>query len=268
MHKASCWLPVLLALTLWRAVTCAAPIPLYSYHESEPFVLKHEPGLSEVFTREFNRLAPATLQLQLIPIERDALNAKVRRHEPLLILWANKLWFQGLEPGLVPSQPLFWDSDVVVSLRAHPQPYQTPADLTGHRIAAMSGHVYVGIDALALAGRLQRIDTENEDGLMTLLQARQVDAMLLSYSTVLYWQKHRAGLVPLYVANAPHDAFSRHILMTPELSGLESGINAVLAKLQQDPQWKQALQHFGIHALVDPLQLDLDELEELPIDAP
>lgn len=97
MHKASCWLPVLLALTLWRAVTCAAPVPLYSYHESEPFVVKHE-----------------------------------------------------------------------------------------------------------------------------------------------------LGLAPLYVANAPHDAFSRHILMTPELSGLEN----------------------GIHALVAPLQLDLDELEELPIDSP
>jgi ABC-type amino acid transport substrate-binding protein len=251
-----CWLILLPSVQ-------AETFPLYTYHGAEPFIIGAETGLSEHFVEHFNRLSDAKLQFKLTPIERTSLNQKVAANENIFILWGNALWFSKLNPHLQSSEIIFWDSDIVVSLADTPLMYSGPESLWGKRFTALAGHVYFKLEEAITQNKIQRISSPDNLSMLALLTARQVDAMITTHSTVLYWQRHKKDFPAVYISLQHYDEYSRHILTTPGLTAYLPAINQTLEKMRHDQQWLALLEYYGIFTLLDPFNLELDELQKV-----
>lgn len=241
----------------------AKTIPLYTYHEAEPFMIEGQAGLSQHFVEHFNRLNKDGLQLRLQPIARVEINRKIAVNEAVLILWANRLWFKKLNEGVTASDVLFWDSDMLVSLAEKPLEYNGPQSLSGKTFTAPVGHVYYELDKLIAAGKIQRVSVEDYFSMMAELLGGKADAMMLTHSTLLFWQKNRPDVPALYSSKQHYDEYSRHILITPPMAGYLPEINRVIAAMRHDQAWQQLLNQYGIYSLLDPFNLDIQELQEI-----
>lgn len=258
---------VSLAFSLWLFYLAgqvqAAEFPLYTYHSAEPFVLGAEPGLSEKFVTHFNRLSDGTVQFKLARLERVALNQKVAAHENMFILWGNSLWFSKLNSALQSSGILFWDSDVLASLVIKPLDYNGPESLWGKSFTALTGHVYFKLDDAIQQGKVQRISRPDNLSMLEALRMGQVDSMIITHSTVLYWQRHKADLPALYISPQHYDEYSRHILSGGEYQKFLPAVNQTLEKMRHDAKWLAVLEYYGIFTLLDPFNLELDELQKV-----
>lgn len=237
--------------------------PLYTYHTAEPFVLGAAPGLSEQFVTHFNRLSDGAVQFKLVPLARVVLNQKVAAHENMFILWGNSLWFSKLNTELQGSGILFWDSDIVVSLAAKPLLYNGPESFWGKSFTALEGHVYFKLDDGIQQGKVQRISRPDNLSMLQILRTGQVDAMITTHSTVLYWQRHNADLPALYISPQHYDEYSRHILLGGEYQKYLAAVNQTLEKMRHDAKWLALLEYYGIFTLLDPFNLELDELQKV-----
>lgn len=237
--------------------------PLYTYHSAEPFVLDAKPGLSEQFVTHFNRLSDGAVQFKLVPLTRVALNQKVAAHDNLFILWGNPLWFSKLNSPLQASNILFWDSDIVVSLAGQPLQYSGPESLVGKSFTALEGHVYFKLDDVIQQGKVQRLSRPDNLSMLQTLRMGQVDAMITTHSTVLYWQRHKADLPALYISPQHYDEYSRHILFGGEYQQYLPAVNQTLEKMRHDTKWLSLLEYYGIFTLLDPFNLELDELQKV-----
>lgn len=258
---------VSLAFSLWLFCLAgqvqAAEFPLYTYHNAEPFVLGEAPGLSAQFVTHFNRLSDGTVQLKLVPLDRMQLNQKVVAHENMFILWGNPLWFSKQNTELQSSKILFWDSDVLVSLATKPLDYSGAESLWGKSFTALTGHVYFKLDDAIQQGKVQRISRPDNLSMLEALRVGQADSMIITHSTVLYWQRHKADLPAVYISPQHYDEYSRHILLGGEYREYLPAVNQTLEKMRHDAKWLAVLEYYGIFTLLDPFNLELDELQKV-----
>lgn len=254
----------LLSSLLGLSLSCAAQtLTLYTYHEAEPFLIEGAPGLSQHFVEHFNALNKGGLQLQLQWIARPELNRKIAANEAVLLLWANSLWFEKLNNRIQVSKTLFWDSDMLVSLAEKPFEYTGPESLIGKTYTAPQGYVYFELDNLIAAAKIRRLSEPDNFSMLAALLAGKADAMMMTHSTLLYWQKHRPNIPPLYSSKQHYDEYSRHILATPPAAGYLNEINRVIEAMRQDPTWLALLEKYGIFSLLDPFNLDIHELQSI-----
>lgn len=244
-------------------ISHAQTLTLYTYHEAEPFIIEGHVGLSQHFVEHFNRLNKGGLQLRLQPILRPALNRKIAANEGVLLLWANELWFKKLNEQVKESEVLFWDSDMLVSLAEKPLEYTGPQSLMGKTFVAPAGHVYYELDDLITAGKIKRISVPDYFSMLAELLSGKADAMMLTHSTLLFWQKNRPDVPALYSSKQHYDEYSRHILVTPPMAGHLPEINRVIAAMRHDQAWQQLLNQYGIYSLLDPFNLDIEELQQV-----
>lgn len=235
---------------------------IYSYHNDSPFAIKNHPiDLTELLVERFNHWSP-NIKLSLTRIGRPALNAIVEAKEPYLILWANAIWFKRRDSNVSSSEPIFWDADIWVSRQSNPVEYTVPEDLKGLTIGGRKGFFYKGVNTLTEQGITQRIDqTSDQLNLESLLKS-QIDAFVMSRSSWLYWYEHDDVKAQLYVAISPHDAFTRHILISKQNQHLTETINQFIVSLGHDEVWQNALELWGVKELISPFELELDELPE------
>lgn len=258
-------LNILSALLLFSALTMAAPTPhkVYSYHTVAPFYLPQKPtDLSRAWVEAFNRWQQ-DIRLELVTMERPLLNAIVESDQPFIILWANPLWFSFRDPDLKASDSVFWDADVWISRSQAPVHYGEPQHLIGNTIATRKGFYYKGINELVNAGKVSRVDTASDEQSLALLEQGKVDAFVMPRSSLLYWQAHNLAPANLHVAQAPHDAYTRHVLVSADNAPLLPLLNRFIGMLREDPDWQQKLAFWGVKDLLNPFELDLDELMEL-----
>ncbi|GAB3035007.1 substrate-binding periplasmic protein [Bowmanella dokdonensis] len=261
-------LAALVVLILQIACTPAEPrvYAVYSYHSDPPFTLPGEPtDLSRAWVERFNHWQE-DIQLELVHIERADLNALVESGEPYLILWANPLWFSFRDPDVQASHRIFWDADIIVSLRSRPVRYTEPADLTGLHIGARQGHFYRDINKLAEQKLLNREDADRDYANYQKLLGGELDAYIMVRSSLLYWKEHGVDTSELFVAQTPHDTYSRHILLSQGRAELMPLLNAFIDHNADDPKWLAQLEYWGVTRLLDPFELELDELMELDAD--
>ncbi|MCP5326843.1 MAG: transporter substrate-binding domain-containing protein [Oceanospirillaceae bacterium] len=251
------------SLLCLAAISHAQTLTLYTYHEAEPFINEGQVGLSQHFVEHFNALNKNGLQLRLQPIQRPALNRKIAANDGVLLLWANALWFKKLNDQVTVSDVLFWDSDMLVSLAEKPLEYTGPQSLSGKTFTAPAGHVYYELDDLITAGKIKRISMPDYFSMLAELLSGKADAMMLTHSTLLFWQKNRPDVPPLYSSKQHYDEYSRHILATPPMAGYLPEINRVIAAMRHDQAWQQLLEQYGIFTLLDPFNLDIQELQKV-----
>ncbi|NVK37930.1 MAG: transporter substrate-binding domain-containing protein [Gammaproteobacteria bacterium] len=235
-------------------------IILYSYHNSPPFLIEPQAGLTPLFVKLLNQWQK-DIHFSSKLLSRLELNNIVSHGQPYFILWSNPIWFKALDNNIQSSQPLFWDSEVIISLADHPIEFYVPQDLAGLRIATLKGSRYKGIDGLVEKGVIQRVDKNtNAEGLM-LLKAKKVDAVFMSRSTYAYWMQHNIyKSTDFKMVKAAQDAYSRHVLAKDNQSTVFDVINAFIKTLPNNQDWKRAVKQYGLDKMYSPFDLDLDEL--------
>jgi hypothetical protein len=256
------------ALALWvlGSMMCSTAfsqsVPVYVYHDDAPYWIDNQVDLSQQWVAQFNQ-KQASIKLELKHIERPTLNAMVESGQPYIILWANELWFKRRDPNVLSSELLFWDADTLVSLVDSPIDFNRAEQLQGLKIGARSGHYYSDFNPLFKSGRITRVDAKSSPQNYKLLSSGKINAFLDSRSTIAYLQKNNDISSNIYVSLNPQDAYSRHVLVSKQHKGLLPIINKVILEMKNDQAWQMKLESWGISKLVNPFELDLEELNEI-----
>lgn len=234
---------------------------IYSYHTDAPFYLPTEPhDLSRAWVQNFNKLN-SDVQLELIQIPRPELNDLVKSGKPYLILWANPLWFKSKDKHVSATDVIFWDADIWLSNKSKPVKYESPEDLIGLTIGGRTGYFYKGVNALVDQKKIKHIDQSNDLKNADNLINKNIDAFVMSRSSYLYWETTDIDVQPFYSAISAHDAFTRHILLSKSNKHLLPLLNQTIRTLKDDAIWDLQLIMWGVNDLVNPFELDLDDLQ-------
>jgi len=248
-----------------------APIPIYSYHTDPPFHLPHiSSDLSRALVdnlNEYNRKHEIDKHYKLVVIERPKLNSLVESGEPYIIIWANKLWFQRRDPDVRSSKVVFWDADVWISHPRKPVRFTLPKDLIGKRIGGRKGYFYKGVTPLIRSGEIEALESLSDNANLKLLEESKVDAFVMSRSSLLYWFANGFNAQQVFVAQSPHDAFTRHILFSRHYDAQAQSIDEFLNYMETDRRWQNKLKFWGVDSLTSPFELELDELIQYPVKA-
>lgn len=252
-----------LVILIWQGPCLAQPktLPVFVYHDEAPLHLNSgDTDLSQAWANAMNA-QQSKYRFVIQDIARPALNHWVEGESPFMILWANTLWFRARDTNIKATTPLFWDADVVVSLRDNPVQFQTFDDLIGLKLGAREGHYYKGLMDFFADGRIQRMDAESSEENFKQLISGKIDAYIDSRSSVLYGQANGAYEQPIYISGLAHDAFSRHLLVSSDYFQLLPFLNKQIESLKASSEWQAYIEHFAIRRLVDPFELDLKELD-------
>lgn len=253
----------LLWLTLGLYVTAtplqAETFTVYSYHSDPPYYLPNQPiDLSRAWVSRFN-VQHKDVQLRLKTITRPELNTLVKAKQRYLILWGNPLWFRSRDPDVLSSEPIFWDADIWVSQRDNPVEYRQPRDLIGHTFGGRRGYFYKGTQALINTERMRRVDQDTDYENYQALMDGDISTFVMSRSSLLYWTSMGIETKPLYIALAPHDAYTRHLLLSAYYQPLLPAVNQFIRSLKQDDNWQQRLKLWGVENLTSPVDVKLLE---------
>lgn len=245
------------------------PIAIYSYHTDPPFHLPHiSTDLSRIFVDHLNQFAlrqGSDVDFKLVTIRRPDLNALVEAGEPYVILWANRAWFVKRDKNIRTTDAIFYDADVWISAIDQPIRYGEPNDLIGKTFGGRAGYYYKGINPLVDASKVNRIDSLSDRDNFLKLEAKEIDLYVMSRSSLLYWFSNGFDASQVYVAQSPHDAFTRHLLYSKHHEGLASLFDAYLESVKRDRRWKNKLNFWGLDTLTTPFELELDELINYPL---
>jgi|GEM_PF-2653059 len=257
---------LVLCLLLVASVSQAKSYKIYSYHTDAPFYLPNQSSdLSRAWVQSFNRLNSDT-QLELIQIPRPKLNALVKSGKPYLILWANALWFKSKDKNIRTTDVMFWDADIWLSNKNDQVNYESPKDLIGLTIGGRTGYYYKGVNELVAQEKITRIDQSTDIKNAESLIAKKIKAFVMSRSSYLYWQTTDMDIQPFYTAISAHDAFTRHVLVSSDNQHLIALINKTIKTLKLDSDWQAKLIKWGVTDLVNPFDLELNELQGVDLD--
>jgi len=250
-------------------------VPVYQYHNWAPFYFQSgddNAGFALTFMEQLNKYfeknyPELNVRFELYPVTRDELNGLLKQKQQGLLLWANELWFKRLfkRPYFSATQPIYWDNEAVVSLGSSPVEYSKPESLISKKVAGIEGFYYHGVDELVTQGKIERVNTNNDRINLEKLVDGKVDAVLITQTVFNYVLPGFAD-VDFYQASTPQDAYSRHILMTPDYADYESALNAYISSLPNNPVWAKTLSSYGLDDLVLPFSLDLNELNNFSIE--
>lgn len=236
-------------------------IPVYVYHRSAPFVIADQPDLSESLVQHLNRETPYSWQLHVM--SRAELNQLRSQGQPMAILWGNPKWFNN-DPNLLVSEPILWDSDVMVYNHKRPLLGEFPAAVLGKTFCAVAGQRYAALEELIAAKKVLQLQKDSLGECITLLLQEQVDfvqieksSMYVNYASLLGKQ--------IDILNPIIDTFHRFILLDKKFSKALPSLNHAITLLKNDPAWQQKLAQFGEDRFVDLFDLQLDDLLKIEI---
>ena len=249
-------------LSLYSSASIAQTINVYSYHLDPPFHLEaSSTDLTVEFISRLNQVE-SEHKFKLIVINRPELNRKLIDQEPYLILWANPIWFKSKDKNVMATNNIFWDADIWVSHQSNPVSYNVPSDLIGRHIGGRYGYFYQGVTQLIKSKKIkatfQRSDMENAKVLLE----KKIDAFVMSRSSYLYWKAINQDTSKYSVSISPHDAYQRHVLVSQHNQFLLPMLNKFISELKLDESWNNKMKLLGVDALVEPMELELNELLE------
>ena len=239
-------------------------LPVYIYQNYPPFIINAstQNGLSYDWITAINRHLKQ-IQLKAAVIDRPSLNSKLQHGEPALILWASLYWFGDFN-DIQGSQPILWDSDLLVSSAT--SPIKNKTQLAGKKFCAIQGHKYVALDPWLSNGSLTRVDRTSYHQCLEMIKLHQADVTQIDKSTSLYLLSDKAR-AELNIMPTPTAAFARRLLASKTYHPLLPEINAAIRALNQDEQWKNKLKAYGSQDFVNLFDLYSEDVKELQIDS-
>jgi len=237
-------------------------LTVFVYHDEPPLHLdNNRKDLSSEWVDSMNN-HQEKYRFIVKRISRTDLNTLVASDKPFMILWANPLWFHSYNKNIEASIPLFWDAEVIVSLQNHPVRFESPEGLKGFNIGVRKGHYYKGLMGYFTSQKINRIDTDSSMENFARLVHGDIDAYIDSRSSVLYNKRQNNYSESIFVSQLPLDAYSRQLLVSHHYLDLLPSINKAISDMKTSKDWQNIINQFGIERLVDPFELELEELNK------
>lgn len=237
-----CWLSPATATTV---------VTLYAYHNAPPFVInaENDTGLNYDLIRALQQELGDQYQLNLQQISRPELNQRLAAKLPTIALWTNPAWFAADAEPYLWSGTLFSDREVFVSPYQHAHKIQQLNELTGSRIGAVRGYSYPGLNELIAEGKIQRIDTDSDKENLTRLLEKQLEHVVITRSSFLYYGRQTQYLGKLKITGQPYPAYRRQILFTRDYQQLYPEFEQALQRLTLQKYWLDRLSLYGLKPL-------------------
>lgn len=244
---------LLLLMTLFFfPITCLAEkiIPVWSYHQSPPFVTGEGQGLTYDFVDLLNRQLSGKYRLELTLMPRNRLEMYLASKKQGAVLFVNAMWMDDRA-----QTKYFWgpkimaDSNVVISRLDRRVVYDgTAKSLSGLVFGAVRGHYYVGLEEAMRQNLIQRIDTKTELVSIKRMLAGRVDVTSVPASTLKYFMKSLSIADQIYTSPTPLVSYSRHIMLTKSLLAEHKQLQKQVLALDTNPDWQAILIKYGLLA--------------------
>lgn len=229
---------------LWAATN----LTLYGYHSSPPFVInaEAETGLNYDLVRALQHQLGSEYHLHYKHLPRHLLNARLESDEPAIVLWANPAWFSNKSQPYLWSNALFIDRDVFVSHREFNGDLSQLSNLAGNTVGALRGYSYPGVNELVQQHRVTRLDAESDKENLARLLERNVDHVVITRSSFLYYGRQQHYLGKLRIVGEPYPAYKRQLLFTHHYQNLLPAFDKAIEQLPKQEFWTARLELYGL----------------------
>lgn len=236
----------LLLLCLTHASSFAAQhIDLYAYHSAPPFLVNPDTGtgLNSDFVKALQSFIGAEYQLQLKQVARPVLNERLAQGLPTIVLWTHPSWYGSDAKMYLWAAPLFGDRDVLVGLTSDPR---RPFPESGYVLGAITGYSYPGLNEKVAAEKIKRMDASSDKENLLKLLDHQVDAVMITRSSFLYYAKQPQFVGKYRVVGQPYDSYHRQILLTAHYQQFLPVLTQALIQLEKSQVWQDRLELYGL----------------------
>jgi polar amino acid transport system substrate-binding protein len=240
-----CLLPLFCA---GRYAHAAETIPVYSYYDFPPFVVKKDKGLSYDLVDYLNRANKGAIRFELKLLPKPQIDALLARPDAKSILllssptWVKPEWGKNLQW----SMPIIEDASVILSRNTSRIEYTGPASLRGLRFCAIAGQVYVGIDDMAARHELTRIEVPDERAMMRMLAEGKADAGSIALSSAAFLSIEMGLSDEIYIAPTPLNSYSRHLMLSGLAPEIKEALDYTIASMPLDPSWQATLAKYRV----------------------
>lgn len=131
----------------------------------------------------------------------------------------------------------------------------------GLTIGGRTGYYYKGVNDLVAKNKITRIDQPSDLKNAENLINNKIETFVMSRSSYLYRETTDFDIKPFYTAISAHDAHTRHILVSSDNQHLIPVLNKAIKILKEDGIWQLQLIMWGVKDLVNPFELELDDLK-------
>ncbi|WP_333796734.1 substrate-binding periplasmic protein [Rheinheimera sp.] len=236
-----CWL-------FFPQLSAATQLTLYAYHSSPPFVInaEAETGLNYDLVRALQQQLGDKYQLQYKYLPRPQLNARLQSGEPTIVLWANPAWFSNKVQPYSWTEEIFTDRDVFVSHREFAGDLTELNNLAGSTLGAIRGYSYPGVNELVEQRRVTRLDAESDKENLARLQERNVDHVVITRSSFLYYGRQQQYLGKFRIVGEPYPAYKRQLLLSQHYQNLLGAFDKAINELPKQEYWTARLELYGL----------------------
>lgn len=230
-----------------RQTATVQQIELFAYHNAPPFLVNIDTnsGLNADLVKALQPLVGEGYRLTLTLVSRPELNQRLAAHQPTIVLWTHPSWYGEQASQLLWAAPLFSDRDVLVGRVSEKR---QPFPLDGATFAALQGYSYPGLNERVQAKTLQRVDSSSDKENLLKLADGQVDVVMITRSSFLYFAKQPQFIGKFHVVGQPYDAYRRQILLTAHYRDFLPVLQQALATLEQSSAWQERLAIYGLKA--------------------
>jgi len=241
---------ILAGILCWYCAEALASsrLTIYAYHSSPPFVINAdtETGLNYDLVRALQQQLSAKYQLEFKPLPRHLLNERLNAGLPTIVLWANPTWFTNKAQPYFWSNTVFVDRDVFVTLSDSTAKVEQLTDLAGSTLGALRGYSYPGVNELVSQHRLTRLDTDTDKENLARLRERNVDQIVITRSSFLYYARQQQHLGKMKIIGQPYPNYHRQLLLTHHYQSVLADFDTAILALPKQQFWTSRLELYGL----------------------
>jgi polar amino acid transport system substrate-binding protein len=225
-------------------------LTLYAYHNSPPFVINAdaETGLNYDLVRALQQQLGTKYQLEYKYLPRYLLNQRLQEGLPTIVLWSSSTWFTNKAHPYLWSETVFADRDVFVTLSNSVTKFEQLTDLAGSTLGAIRGYSYPGVNELVAQHRVTRLDAESDKENLTRLLERNVDQIVITRSSFLFYARQQQYLGKMKIIGQPYPNYQRQLLLSQHYQPLKADFDQAILALPKQHFWITRMELYGLKA--------------------
>ena len=243
---------ILAGILCWccTQVLASTSLTIYAYHNSPPFVINPdtETGLNYDLVQALQQQLGSNYRLEFKQLPRHQLNERLNAGLPSIVLWASPAWFTNKAQPYLWSNTVFMDRDVFVTLRDSTMNVVQLTDLAGSTLGALRGYSYPGVNELVSQHRLTRLDAETDKENLARLLERNVDYIVITRSSFLYYARQQQYLGKMKIIGQPYPNYQRQLLLTHHYQAALADVDNAILALPTQQFWTSRLELYGLKA--------------------
>lgn len=241
------------------------PLTVFTYHDKPPYFSHYRyhrdsvghpteiehldlaEGLYPAFVELLNQSQRQwKLTLKYLPRKRLQLQLDQNRLNGAVI-GVNPLWFADKNQDKHLWTEHFMNDQDVIAVRGDSKiKYRALEDLQGLRFAVPRGWYFVGISEMIDQNRIQRFETSSDIQNLKLIVQGRVDATVVSFPTLLYFQAHMLPPNALKSLPKPHSQYQRRLLFPRTHSKAFLELSEPILEAVNSKAWRKVLELKGV----------------------